>query len=205
MKRGGIPEFDGGLRPPKPEPHNSGFGAVMGSLTLPFTETDPLDAPAPTNPFTAALEAFDPEAEPYASMSIEELLTLRKACEKGNDRVRLWTAELHAAHRQPPLLRLVTLTQHATHGWLLEHERAGKLPHGWTPRYLYAVCTMIFASVHEAHAGKDLGGLTMKEYALYADDLGRRYALATIENPSRVEGFADERQIPLGDHPATLN
>jgi hypothetical protein len=164
-----------------------------------------LDTPAPTDPFTAALEAFDPEAEPYASMSPGQLFDYRAVRLKERDMLGFWTAELHAAHKQRPRQRLIGLTQTTTQAYLLDLERDGLVPAGWTHRHLCALFVRVARSLVLSYGEDEPGGLTMAETVDEAHRLARGFAADAASDRARVERYASDHQLPMGDHPATLN
>lgn len=156
--------------------------------------------------FTDALDAFDPGAEPYASMSKRQLTEARDERIKAKDLFGYWTAKLHILSRTTPLERLTSLTQSAVHGRLRAMEREGKLPYGWTPQHLVAIYTIVRAGVKSSKVRKKrLASLSMFEVALAADIAAEDIAADMAANREMVERYASDRQIPLLDHPSKWN
>ena len=85
----------------------------------------------PDSPFTEALHAFDPTAQPYAGMDPPQLIEMERRRIADDDLRRCWTVRFHFLNRLPPYRRYVHLVQYTVRTYLLMAEDRGGLPRGW--------------------------------------------------------------------------
>jgi len=181
---------------------------LLWGLTLSFTETDPLDAPTPSEtPFSNALDAFDPAAEPFAGMDFVGLCEEERRCLAAKDIRRCWTARLHQAHRMPPSLRFFVLVNYSVAGYLRLAEDEGRLPRGWSAQRATAVerVTATFQPVARMQNDPDLPGMSIAEMVATADEVAAEFAAALLNAPEQIDRFADQLGVPLDPHPSTWN
>jgi hypothetical protein len=144
---------------------------------------------ADSKPFTAALERFTPDAEPYANMTADRLEQVMADRLRAHDRTGYWEAELHLAEKTPPMERFIHDLGTVTNAWLHLLEQKGHLPYaGWTIRHGVAIWYMVHTLIRQAWTPETFPRLTPEESRKAAEDDGATFASQIHADPSQVEG-----------------
>jgi hypothetical protein len=139
-------------------------------------------------PYSAALERFTPDAEPFANMTPGRLQEVMDHRLEEHDRTGYWEAELHWAEKTPPFERYIHDLGTSTNCWLLLMEKKGHLPYkGWTMRHMLAVWYMVHQAVRLNWTPRTFPSRTPAESRSIADDAGIILADQICTDPSEIE------------------